>query len=68
MVGSERLQRWFSDSGLNQVDAAAVFGVGRRCFQYWLQGRQLPGPAGQLLSVLEQHPSVQSFLLSSHTQ
>jgi DNA-binding transcriptional regulator YiaG len=69
MVNSSRqLQEWMQAAGLNQQQAAEVFGVKKRCLQYWLQGRQLPGPAEQLLSVLEQHPSVQSFLLSSHTQ
>lgn len=64
---SKRLQEWMRAAGLNQQQAAEVFGVKKRCLQYWLHGRQLPGPATQLLSVLESHPMIQSFLLSSHT-
>ena len=67
MTSSERLQEWLQAANLNQAQGAAVFGVKKRCFQYWLQGRQLPGPATQLLCVLESHPKIQSFLLSSHT-
>ena len=67
MSFQERLNQWIEQQGLNQQQAADVFGVKRRCLQYWLQGRQLSGPAKQLLTVLEQHPHFHAFLLSNHT-